>query len=374
MVKRAYFYIVCFFLALGAGFGNAANAQDSTEIPEDYDPLEERMKLEGAYIPNYRELMRDLIAALGHFAKENRPGFQVVLDGGQTLLTRGEWENDLDDLHRAEMAGAKTDDEKFLLKLFSPEHPVEAGTPNRRLIQTINGILTTNQVCGGAKGKLPEKIKNIIKEHGLFIIDVEHCADEKEKNAALAKLAKEKIPAHADTDKKGHLDQLNPDRIPFLENPENIDSVLKVRNILMMTNTRGFTDKDIWLETLENTNYDMLIIEPFFKSSVPLTKDEVKRLKSKKIGTGRLVYAVLNVAVAEDTRLYWEKGWKLREPAWLRFPSKTNPAGIIADYWNPAWKRIVGIYFKSIMDLGFDGVVLQGVDEHKTYERIIPIS
>ena len=169
------------------------------------------------------------------------------------------------------------------------------------------------------------------------------------------------------------------DRIPerselFLENPANIDSVAKVRNMLILTDTRNFTDKGLLIKALGDTNYDMLIIDPFFRFSIPFTKADVKELQTKKVGAKRLVFAVLNMAKAQDTRPYWEKTWKQGDPAWLRFQSKTDPSGIIVDYWNPAWKRILGVYFKSIMDLGFDGIVLQGIDEHKTYEKIIPIN
>lgn len=367
MIKAAYFYIVS--LALGLVF--PATAQ---EMPENYDPLEEQMKIEGAYVPNYRELMRDVIVALGQYARENKPSFQIIIDGGQDLLARGEWENDLDDLHRAEIAGAQSDDERFLLKLFSPEHPIAIGSPIRRYISVVNGLLVKNQICSGAKGKLSPQTKKIVDDYGLSVIDIEHCSSEKEKKNALLELAGKKIPVHADTDKTAAFDSIPENQEPFLENPANIDSVGKVRNMLVLTNTRKFADKDLLIKTLGETNYDLLIVDPFFKHSIPMTKEDVKELQTKKIGSKRLVFAVLDVSKAQDTRLYWEKTWKQGSPVWLRFQSKTDPSGIIVDYWNPAWKRILGVYFKSIMELGFDGIVLQGIDEHKRYERIIPIN
>lgn len=369
MIKIAYFCLTC--LIWLASF--PAKAQE-IQVPENFDPLEERFKIEGAYIPNYRELMRDVIVALGQYARENNPKFQIIADGGQILLTRGEWENDLDDLHRAEMAGAKSDDERFLLKLFSPEHPIPAGSPIRRYISAISGLLVTNQVCGGATGKTKENVEKIVKEYGLSLIGTEHCSSENEKKNAILSLAKKKIPVHADTDKTAAFDKIPPAKELFLENPANIDSVAKVRNILILTDTRNFADKDLLVKSLGDTNYDLLIVDPFFKSSVPFTKEDVKELQTKKVGAKRLVFAALNITKAQDTRLYWEKGWKQGNPVWLRFQSKTDPSGVIVDFWNPAWKRILGVYFRSIMDLGFDGIVLQGIDEHQTYERLIPIS
>ncbi|MBR1945458.1 MAG: hypothetical protein IJ846_04105 [Alphaproteobacteria bacterium] len=370
MIKAAYFCLFGMILILSF----PSKAQETTQLPENFDPLEERFKIEGAYIPNYRELMRDVIVALGQYARENNPKFQIIADGGQALLARGEWENDLDDLHQAEMAGAQSDDERFLLKLFSPEHPIAVGSPIRRYISAINGLLLTNQICSGARGKLSSDVEKIIKEYGLSLIGIEHCSSEKEKKEAVLNLARKKIPVHADLDKAAAFDSIPARSELFLENPANIDSVSKVRNMLILTNTRNFTDKDLLVKTLGETNYDLLIVDPFFKSSIPFAKDDVKELQTKKVGAKRLVFAVLNISKAQDTRPYWEKGWKQGDPAWLRFQSKTDPSGLIVDFWTPVWKRILGVYFKSIMELGFDGIVLQGIDEHKTYEQIIPIN
>lgn len=370
MIKVAYF---CLMLSIFVLF-SPLQAQEADQMPEKFDPLEETLKTQGAYVPNYRELMRELIVVLGQFARENNPKFQIFTDGGLSLLTRGEWENDLDDLHRAEMMGAKSDDERFLLKLFAPEHPIAAGSPVRRYISIINGVLLTNQVCSGATGKLSAETSKIIKDYGLSVIGVEHCDSEQESQNAVLTLAENKIPVHADTDKTAAFDAV-PDRAElFLENPANIDSPAKIRNMLVLTDTRNFTDKDLLINTLNAINYDLLIVDPFFKSAIPLTKEDVKQLQTKKVGAKRLVFAALSVAKAQDTRPYWEKNWKQGEPSWLRFQSKTDPSGLIVDFWNPAWKHIVGVYFKSIMDLGFDGIVLQDIDEHKLYERLIPIN
>ena len=151
-------------------------------------------------------------------------------------------------------------------------------------------------------------------------------------------------------------------------------SLNDVRNILIMTDTRNYASKGEWVNALTQTNYDLLIIDPFYKYNQPLTKEDIRRLRYKKLGARRLVFAVLDISSAEDTRMYWEPSWKLKSPAWLRFPSKTRPGAIVVDYWSAPWKGIIGNYFKSIMDLGYDGIVLQGLDAHKTYEKIIPIN
>lgn len=362
------------FFAFAGIFASAQAlfAQEFQGVRANPDPLEERIRLNPEYIPNYRELMRNIVETLKDYVRETKPDFLIIADGATELLTRGEWENALDELHRAEAAGAKTEDERYLLKLFSPEDLIPEGTPDRRYIQSLNAVLVTNAVCG--KNALPDKTKKLLNEFGVSVLGAEHCKTEKEKNNALLSLAKQGIPAHTDTDAKGSFDFLPPDAVPFNENVDNVLSLKDVKNMMIMTNSRRYASKGEWVDALSDTNYDLLIVDPFFKFSQPLTAEDVARLRQKKIGARRLVFAVLDVAVAEDTRPYWQSTWELNDPAWLRFPDKENPAGTVADYWNSEWKRIVGIYFKSIMDMGYDGVVLKGLDRHKTFERIIPIT
>lgn len=353
---------------------STVHAQSSL-IPDEFDPLEEMMHVNSAYIPNYQELMREYIYSFGTFRDNKKPDFRILIADGLELLTRSQWENDLDDLHRSELSGAKTDDEKFLLKLFSPENPIKANSPNRRFINSINGLFFKNRFCSQEKKPIDfEKITLLTKEYGLNIFSIEHCSSEKEKEFALNENLKLKIPAHIDTDIEKKYDTVGNIENVYQENIENIDTLNKVKNILIITNTRKFSDKDLFIEKIGKTNYDMIVIDPFFHFKNPFSNEDIQSLKSKRIGSRRLVFAHLNIAVAEDTRPYFEPVWKMGKPRWLRFQSKNNPAGIIVDYWNKEWKKIIGVYFRSIMDLGFDGVVLSGLSEHSTYERLIPIN
>lgn len=343
-------------------------------LPDTYDPLEEKAKVAGAYVPNFRELMRDIVFAFGDFAKARDPSFKILIQGGESLLRRGTWENDLDDLHAAEAAGIVNEDERYLLKLFSPEHPIPVNAPNRRFINAVKGLFMTNLYCGGGRGKPNDITRKIVSEYGLSVISVEHCADEKERQDALVALARKKIPVFADTEKFPSFDKIDTEKRPFAEHHGNVETLDAVRNVLVLTNTRGFKDKDTMLSEIAKTNYDLVVIDPFFRKDEPLTAQDVKELQTKKVGAKRLVFAVLNVSTAEDTRKYWQKGWKIGSPRWLRFQSKENPAGVTTDYWNSEWKKILGVWFRSIMDQGFDGVILQGLDAHKIYERIITIN
>lgn len=364
MVKTFLFFLL---------FAVAAPVRAQT-LPDTYDPLEEKAKVAGAYVPNYRELMREIVFAFADFAKDRDPSFKILIQGGESLLRRGVWENDLDDLHAAEAAGIVNEDERYLFKLFSPESPIPVNAPNRRFINAVKGIVAVNTYCSGGNGKLSPVIQRIVDEFGLTVLAVEHCADEKERQDALTALARKKIPVFADTEKTPAFDKIDPEKRPFAEHHANVETLDAVRNVLILTNTRAFRDKDAMLSEIAKTNYDLVVVDPFFRKDEPLTAQDVKELQTKKVGAKRLVFAVLNVSTAEDTRKYWQKGWKIGSPRWLRFPSKKNPAGVTTDYWHSEWQKILGVWFRSIMDQGFDGVILQGLDAHKIYERIIEIN
>ena len=358
------------FFVVAVLFFTSARAQEVFENTA----LEERLFVENSYVPNYRELMRDIVVAFSQFAQQTRPEFKIVAFEGLDLLRQGQWENDLEELHRAELAGATSEDERFLLKLFSPEEAIPVGTPNRRYLQAIDGVILENRQCGKQKEKADEKTLELLRTNGIAVFSAEHCANEKQLKTALESLAKERIAAHADTDSKNRFDTPKTIEKPYLENPQNIMSLKDVRNMRIMKNSTRYASRGDWVDSLASTNYDLIAVDPFYRFDRPLSKEDVRRLQYKKLGARRLVFAVLNVSRAEDTRLYWDLTWQPKSPYWLRFPMADDPSAVTVDFWNTEWKKIIGVYFKEIVNLGYDGIVLEGLDAHKMFERIIPIN
>ena len=80
----------------------------------------------------------------------------------------------------------------------------------------------------------------------------------------------------------------------------------------------------------------------------------------------------MSVGFAEDERFYWERDWEVGTPTWIQGLGE-RPGQYTVEYWNPAWKAIIGRYFAGIMDLGFDGVVLDGVEAYRRWEFMTPL-
>ena len=84
--------------------------------------------------------------------------------------------------------------------------------------------------------------------------------------------------------------------------------------------------------------------------------------------------ANVDVGYADDTKFYWQAEWEIGQPSWIVGANADNPRQYATEFWNPAWKAIVGKYLAGIMDLGFDGVVFDGVEAYRRWEAKTPIA
>lgn len=121
------------------------------------------------------------------------------------------------------------------------------------------------------------------------------------------------------------------------------------------------------LDTLAARPVDMLVTDyARAGGKVPLSRDEVSRLKAKPDGTRRTVISYLSIGEAEEFRFYWNDAWKTQKPAWLERENCAWPRAWMVRYWDPGWRDMIvsgpDAYLKRIIDAGFDGVYLDRID------------
>ena len=143
--------------------------------------------------------------------------------------------------------------------------------------------------------------------------------------------------------------------------------------MLVATATRPYGSRGEWLLAAGSNNYDVVVIDAFFNGTEPLSKEEVHGLKFKELGARRLVLAWLNISYASDDRFYWERNWGVGNPSWIVGRHPERPGTFAVEYWHPRWRSIIGIYFAGLMDLGFDGVLLNGADAYLRFEAMTPL-
>jgi cysteinyl-tRNA synthetase len=130
------------------------------------------------------------------------------------------------------------------------------------------------------------------------------------------------------------------------------------------------------IEKLDNTDYDMMVVEPGFnfKDDQYDTKYLVSSLKQNPNGKKRILLAYIDIGQAEDYRSYWKSNW-LAPTATKRgspdFLITIDPDGWSGNYpvayWDPAWQKLwLGTdgLIEKIANYGFDGVYLDWVEAY----------
>jgi endo-alpha-1,4-polygalactosaminidase (GH114 family) len=310
-----------------------------------------------AQIPNYRDYMRQTIEDLSIYARGRNPKFIIVTRPGFDLLTWSRREFDLEDIKRDRNARV------------SPDSIVPAGSYMRRYIQRIDGVMLNGEFCAPLRVPRDELVG--AQKQGIRLFSIEHCSDGATAAAARQSAIGAGVVAHIDTDAEDTFARV-PAHKPSPENAGNVEALAQARNMLVMLDNRTYGSKEEWLGALQATNYDVLVTDAFYKGNQPLSKDDIHTLKFKQMGARRLVLARINLGYAEDERYYWQRDWKIGTPSWIQATTGT-PGTYVVEFWNPAWKAIIGKYFAGIMDLGFDGVVLDGVEAYRRFEFMTPL-
>lgn len=382
------------------------------ERPRDWQPTPV------ARIPNHREEWRNVIIELASYAKKRRPDFVVLVRGGPELVVKGEREVQWEE---ARDPTGKTYEKRLPLRtVFRPYlkvidgmvvdglycGPDALGMPLDKAIKDrlkLDAQLADEKAQGIQRPPVPqpfgpfsldpkEELRkaaevrrlaereerqrrliyavNAMRQDGRAILSIEDCNSQAHASAAYKAADRDRVLSFAAIHDEA-LTQL-PGR-PRNENAQPVVSVAGARNWLPLLRADRFGTKAAWLMAMERTNHDVMLIDVSFKGSDPLTKDEVKRLRYKEMGAPRLMLAELPVGRAYDWRWYWQKGWAAGNPPFLVAPDPDEPGRFVTDLADGQWKELLGKYITGIMDLGFDGVVLDDLDTYLWFETLMPL-
>lgn len=135
----------------------------------------------------------------------------------------------------------------------------------------------------------------------------------------------------------------------------------------------GYQLQGIDLTTLENSAYDLLVIDYADEEGQPFTAQAIDRLHAR----GKIVLSYLSIGEAENYRPYWEPAWISGEgcdaepsadaPGWLEASNPDWCGNYLVQIWDPGWQAIVMTYLDAIVAAGFDGVYLDKVDSFYTW-------
>jgi cysteinyl-tRNA synthetase len=141
-----------------------------------------------------------------------------------------------------------------------------------------------------------------------------------------------------------------------------------------------------WAYQLQNVDplqvkaspYDLVVVDYGFSKDTAATypREIVDLMRIKPTGERRFVFAYLSVGEAEQYRYYWDGSWLKDPPHWLQMENSEWPGNFLVKYWDADWQALIygkpGAYLDRILDAGFDGVYLDGVDKFEQWKGARP--
>jgi len=293
-----------------------------------------------------RQQMRTFIQSISTFAKRHNRNFSVIARGGLELLIKRD--------------------------------PVEEirYSPARTYMRSLDGIMVDGLLYGQRIFGEPtstvlqgrnQQLLSIGKRNGLKVFVVDYGTDPKAIDDAFRR---NKAKGYVSTTAHAPMAELSalppyPAR-PFDESSKSIVSMKDVSTFAYIANSQGFGRADEFALKMHDTNYDLLIVD-VLHGRKPLSRNAVETLKFKKIGARRLVFATVNIGAAASYRYYWKQTWREGSPSWLNAPVRGDPDSHYVQFWRPEWQRLISgdnkSYVYGLIALGFDGVILEGMEE-----------
>jgi cysteinyl-tRNA synthetase len=110
------------------------------------------------------------------------------------------------------------------------------------------------------------------------------------------------------------------------------------------------------------SDYDLVVID-YSKDGTDAGAYSYAEIESVR-STGKIVLSYLSVGEASDFRFYWQ-GWSEGNPAYIGPENPNYPGVHKVKYWKRAWwTQVLRPYLDRILDAGFDGVCLDGIDAY----------
>ena len=297
----------------------------------------------------FKQDMRDFVQGISSYSKAINSNFSIIPQNGHELLT---------------------------------ENGEETGSPVVDYINAIDGVGredlfygydNDNEPTPAADNDYMIAFMDIAEINGVEVLVTDYCSSQSNMDDSYAQNAANAYISFAADHRE--LDNI-PDypATPYNVNTDNITSLTEAKNFLYLLNPGTFSTKVEFLNAIQNTNYDLVIMDLFFDGSDELTLNDVTSLKTKLIGGSRLMMAYMSIGEIENYRYYWNSDWNNNPPIWLEEENPIFEGNFKVRYCDEEWQDIMfgnnNSYLKKILDAGFDGVYLDIIDAFEFFEDL----
>ncbi len=306
---------------------------------------------------DYREEMRIWIETISKNARSFNPNFMVVVEDGLPLISKPD---PLDDTQlfpaRGYISAIDGILQHDLIKFLEPpERPADAPKEDPTITDARERMATDAETS---------------EIMGVSVLNVEYAKDPKAIDDFYRSGNKRGFTTYVGQTKLLGRIPKHP-KYAYNANPQSLDKITQAKNYIYIAHSQGFGTSSDFVQALSMTNYDV-VITSVFHGRTPLTPQEVNRLKYKKLGARRLVFAEMDMSSAATYHYYWQPEWEMGSPDFISVPHRTDPDRYRTKYWDPEWQAVISgdtnSYLYGILAQGFDGVVLKGTDAWRYFE------
>jgi cysteinyl-tRNA synthetase len=299
-------------------------------------------------ITDYKQKMRDFVIGISQYAKASKPEFFIIPQNGIQLVTsNGEEDGPLSTAYLDAIDGNGQEDLFWGYVNDDQATPATDNTYLRTFLDLSKGngnkILVTDY-CSTPANMSSSYSQNNTADYVSF------AADHRELN---------NIPGYP---------------IPIYgENNSVVTALSGIKNFLYLLNVENYSSKSDFITAVTATNYDLLIMDFFFKDGTKFTGAEISQLKNKANGGKRLVVSYMSIGEAENYSYYWQTAWDTNLPSWMAAENPDWPGNFKVRYWETEWQNIIfgndTSYLKKIISANFDGVYLDIIDAFEYFEQ-----
>ena len=298
---------------------------------------------------DYKQEMRTFVQSISAYAKNIHPGFIVIPQNGQQLLTSDgtasgsiatDYLNAIDGVGREDLFyGYENDDE---------------ATPS-----------------GDQQEMLP--FMDIAKNNNIKVLAIDYCS-------TLSNMSN----SYDQNNARGYIsfaaDHRGLDNIPsypsspYAVNAADVNTLADAKNFLYLINISddAFSSKQGFLNAVAATNYDAVIMDINYGDWF-FTAAEINSLKHKANGGSRKIICYMSIGEAEAYRYYWQDLWNGVPPQWMVAENAQWGGNYKVKYWDKEWQGIIygnpNSYTNRIISAGFDGVYLDIIDGFEYFEN-----
>ncbi len=297
---------------------------------------------------DYRQQMRRFVTDLSLHAKLCSPGFIVIPQNGQELITvDGDTDAELVKDYLRFIDGTGRED------LFYGYDNDNTATP----ADERDYMLAHCDRC---------------EQNGVEVLVIDYCSTHSKMDDSYQKGREHGFISFAAPERDLNVIPDYPQQ-PFRVNDNDIHTLGDAKNFLYLINPENFASKQEFIDAVSKTDYDLLVMDCFFNDEL-FTQNELEQLKQKANGGVRLVVSYMSIGEAEDYRYYWQEEWSKNPPEWLERENPDWEGNYKVKYWQPEWQSVIfgsdSSYLDIILNSGFDGVYLDIIDAFEYFENL----